>query len=165
MKGRARGPVHPRRGGARTVAVMLVTLARVAPAAAEPPAAVSVVADGAASSGRPLDTREVIVPVAGAERMRIDNPLGNVTVRAWPRNDAIHIIAEKQSLSADALGRLRVHFTAWAGGEISLETRVEMGGRERALPLAAQGSTWSSRCRPPGDRGQDVRGDLSALGG
>jgi hypothetical protein len=89
------------------------------------------------SAARPLDTREVIVPIPGAERMRIDNPLGNVTVRAWDRNDAIHIIAEKQSPSADALARLRVHFTAWAGGEISLETRVEMGGRERALPLAA----------------------------
>jgi hypothetical protein len=93
--------------------------------------------DASASEARALDAREVIVPIAGAERMRIDNPLGNVTVRAWDRTDAIHITAEKRSSSPEALGRLRVHFTAWAGGEISLETRVEMGGRERALPLAA----------------------------
>jgi Putative adhesin len=93
--------------------------------------------DVSVSTARALDAREVIVPIAGAERMRIDNPLGNVTVRAWDRNDAIHITAEKRSTSPEALGRLRVHFTAWAGGEISVETRVEMGGRERALPLAA----------------------------
>lgn len=87
------------------------------------------------SAGR-IDSREVIVPVPGAERMRIDNPLGNVTVRAWDRTDAVHIVAEKRSASAEALARLRVHFTAWAGGEVSVETRVDMGDRERALPLA-----------------------------
>ncbi|MBC8133219.1 MAG: DUF4097 family beta strand repeat protein [Deltaproteobacteria bacterium] len=87
--------------------------------------------------GRPIDAREVIVPVPGAERMRIDNPLGSVTIRSWQRTDAVHIIAEKSSSSPEALARLRVHFTAWAGGEISVETRVEMGGRERALPLVA----------------------------
>jgi hypothetical protein len=90
-----------------------------------------------AAAGRPLDAREVIVPVPGAERMRIDNPLGNVTIRAWGRADAIHIIAEKSSPSPEVLARLRVHFTVWAGGEVSVETRVEMGGRERALPLVA----------------------------
>ncbi len=94
-------------------------------------------APAVASPSRTLDAREVIVPIPGAERMRIDNPLGNVTVRAWDRADAIHIIAEKQSASPEALARLRVHFTAWAGGEISVETRVEMGGRERAMPLHA----------------------------
>jgi len=94
-------------------------------------------ASGAATPPRPLDAREVIVPIPGAERMRIDNPLGNVTVRAWGRADAIHIVAEKSSASAEALARLRVHFRAWAGGEVSVETRVDMGDRERALPLVA----------------------------
>src|SRR5262249_50490896 len=74
-----------------------------APAAAPPP--------GASSPSRALDAREVIVPIPGAERLRIDNPLGNVTVRAWHRTDAVHIVAEKQSASAEALARLRVHFT------------------------------------------------------
>jgi hypothetical protein len=126
-----------------TVRVAFLVLAPVTAASAEPLAATrttdAAVASSvpAVSSARALDTREVIVPIPGAERMRIDNPLGNVTVKAWPRNDAIHIVAEKQSASADALARLRVHFTAWASGEISVETRVEMGGRERALPLAA----------------------------
>lgn len=91
----------------------------------------------AAAPARRIDSREVIVPVPGAERMRIDNPLGSVIVRAWDRTDAIHIVAEKQSASAEALARLRVHFTAWAGGEVSVETRVELGGRERAMPLEA----------------------------
>ncbi len=90
-----------------------------------------------APSRRPLDSREVIVPVPGAERLRIENPLGNVIIKAWNRTDAIHIIAEKSSASPEALARLRVHFTAWAGGEVSVETRVDMGGREQALPLIA----------------------------
>ena len=84
-----------------------------------------------------IDGREVLVPIPGAERLRIDNPLGNVTIRAWDRAEAMHIVAEKQSTSREALSRLRVHFTAWAGGEISVETRVEAGGRERAMPLTA----------------------------
>jgi hypothetical protein len=95
------------------------------------------VADRAASSGRPLDSREVIVPISGAERMRIENPLGDVIIKAWNRTDAIHIIADKSSASPEALARLRVHFTAWAGGEVSVETRVDMGGREQALTLIA----------------------------
>jgi hypothetical protein len=95
------------------------------------------VGDAPSAAARLLDAREVIVPIPGAERLRIDNPLGNVTVRAWDRSDAIHIVAEKRSALPEALARLRVHFTAWAGGEVSVETRVDMGGRERALPLAA----------------------------
>ncbi len=92
---------------------------------------------GGAAPPRPLDAREVIVPIPGAQRMRIENPLGNVTIKAWDRADVIHIIAEKSSASAEVLARLRVHFTAWGGGEVSLETRVDLGGRERALPLVA----------------------------
>ncbi|MEO8214803.1 MAG: hypothetical protein ABI560_16500 [Myxococcales bacterium] len=108
-----------------------------APSSSPPPPWSAPSGSSGQTAGRPIDTREVIVPVPGAERMRIDNPLGSVTVRAWDRTDAIHIIAEKSSASAEVLGRLRVHFTAWAGGEVSVETRVEVGGRERALPLAA----------------------------
>jgi hypothetical protein len=92
---------------------------------------------GAASGA--MDGREVFVPVRGAARIRIDNPLGNVTVRAWGRAESMHIVAEKRAASPDGLARLRVHFTAWASGEVSVETRVEMGGRERALPLIASG--------------------------
>jgi Putative adhesin len=91
--------------------------------------------------------------------------LGNVTVRAWDRLDAIHIIAEKQSTSPEALARLRVHFTAWAGGEISVETRVEMGGRERALPLVA--SRVDLVIEVPADLAIEAKtfaGDLSASG-
>jgi len=29
-----------------------------------------------------------------------------------------------------------VHYTAWQNGEITVETRVELGGRERSLPLS-----------------------------
>ena len=90
-------------------------------------------ADGAAEV---TDRRELIVPTPGAELLRIDNPLGRVSVRAWDRPGQIHIIAEKRAASQEAIGRLRVHYTAWQSGEISIETRVELGGRERSLPLS-----------------------------
>ena len=130
---------RPRASRAAATTGLLILWAASDPALAAPAAAASGSADAgvAASPARPIDAREVIVPIPGAERMRIDNPLGNVTVRAWDRADAVHIIAEKQSVSPEALARLRVHFTAWAGGEISVETRVEAGGRERAMPLHA----------------------------
>jgi hypothetical protein len=86
-----------------------------------------------------LDGREVVVPVRGAERIRIDNPLGNVIIRAWSRPETMHIVAEKRAASPAGLDRLRVHFTAFASGEIAVETRVDLGGRERALPLIASG--------------------------
>ena len=86
-----------------------------------------------------LDGREVVVPVRGAERIRIDNPLGNVVIRAWSRPETMHIVAEKRAASPAGLDRLRVHFTAFASGEIAVETRVDLGGRERALPLIASG--------------------------
>ena len=122
-------------------------------------------ADAGASSGRPLDAREVVVPIPGAERLRIDNPLGNVTIRAWDRPGAVHIIAEKQSASPEALTRLRVHFTAWAGGEISLETRVEMGGREKAMPLAASRIDLVVEVPPDLEiEAKTFAGDLSATG-
>ncbi|MES1206931.1 MAG: DUF4097 family beta strand repeat-containing protein [Pseudomonadota bacterium] len=117
------------------------------------------------TSSRALDSREVIMPIPGAERMRIDNPLGNVTVRAWDRADTIHIIAEKQSASPEALARLRVHFTAWAGGEVSVETRVELGGRERALPLHASRVDLVIEVPPDLEiEAKTFAGDLSATG-
>lgn len=121
--------------------------------------------DAGALSVRPLDAREVVVPIPGAERLRIDNPLGNVTIRAWDRPGAVHIIAEKQSASPEALTRLRVHFTAWAGGEISLETRVEMGGREKAMPLAASRIDLVVEVPPDLEiEAKTFAGDLSATG-
>jgi hypothetical protein len=102
-------------------------------ASAEPGPDAGAVARGA------LDGREVVVPVQGAERVRIDNPLGNVVIRAWSRPESIHILAEKRAASPAGLERLRVHCTAFASGEIAIETRVDLGGRERALPLIASG--------------------------
>jgi len=112
-----------------------------------------------------VDGRELIVPIPGAERLRVDNPLGGIVVRAWDRADAMHIVADKQSSSAEALARLRVHFTAWAGGEISIEARVEAGGRERALPLSA--SRVDLVIEVPAELGVEAKtfaGDLSVIG-
>src|SRR5437016_2682484 len=106
--------------GAAAFSFSAVSAAPAAPPAADGGAAPS----APAGDARSLDAREVIVPLSGAERLRIDNPLGSVTVRAWERRDAMHIIAEKRASTAEALGRLRVHYTAWASGEISLESRV-----------------------------------------
>lgn len=85
---------------------------------------------------RTLESREVILPIPGAERLRIDNPLGSVTIRAWGRSDAVHVIAEKRAPSAEALRKLRVHYTSWASGEVTLDARVELQGRDRSLPLS-----------------------------
>jgi hypothetical protein len=127
-------------------------------APASPPAAGS-------APPRAVDGRELIVPIPGAERLRVDNPLGGIVVRAWDRADAMHIIADKQSSSPEALARLRVHFTAWAGGEISIEARVEAGGRERALPLSA--SRVDLIIEVPAELGVEAKtfaGDLSVIG-
>lgn len=83
-----------------------------------------------------VDHREVIVPVGSGERIRIDNPLGHVVVRARPEVHEIHIVADKRAMSDEQLHRLRVHYLAWASGEISIDTRVDLGGRERSLPLS-----------------------------
>ena len=82
------------------------------------------------------DRREIIVPSKGAEMVRVDNLLGRVIVRGSARPGEIHIIAEKRASTPEALGRLRVHYTAFNGGEVVVDTRVELGGRERSLPLA-----------------------------
>ena len=121
--------------------------------AAVPPAAVVV------------DRRELIVPTPGAELLRIDNPLGRIEVRAWDHPGQIHIIAEKRAVSQEALDRLRVHYTAWQNGEISVDTRVELGGRERSLPLS--GSRVDMVVEVPAALGIEAKtfgGDLTASG-
>lgn len=96
---------------------------------------------GAATAGSPApavtDHREIVVPVAAVELLRIDNPLGRVEVRGTGRPNEIHIFADKRAASPEALSKLRVHYTAFQSGEVQLETRVELGGRERSLPLSA----------------------------
>ena len=97
--------------------------------------------------------------------MRIDNPLGRIEVRAWDRDGQIHIIAEKHAATQEALDRLRVHYTAWQSGEISVDTRVELGGRERSLPLS--GSRVDMVIEVPAALGIEAKtfgGDLVASG-
>jgi hypothetical protein len=86
-----------------------------------------------------VDRREIIVPAKGAEVLRIDNLLGRITIRGVARPGEIHIVAEKRASTPEALGRLRVHYTAFENGEVVVDTRVELGGRERSLPLAGSG--------------------------
>jgi hypothetical protein len=112
-----------------------------------------------------VERRELIVPAPGAELVRIDNPLGRVEIRAWNRPGQIHIIADKHAATAEALERLRVHYTAWQNGEISVETRVDLGGRERSLPLS--GSRVDMVIEVPPELGIEAKtfgGDLSATG-
>jgi hypothetical protein len=87
------------------------------------------------------DRRELIVPVpAGSvEVLRIDNPMGRVEIRGGGRADSIHVVAEKHASTLEALGRLRVHFAAFQSGEVQLDTRVELEGRERSVPLGGSG--------------------------
>jgi len=96
-------------------------------------------ADGGETLQMLIDRREIIVPAKAAEVVRIDNLLGRVSVRGVARPGEIHIVAEKRASTQDALGRLRVHYTAFENGEIVVDTRVELGGRERSLPLAGSG--------------------------
>jgi len=157
---------------ALSLALVLIAVPRVSWAVVGGDAGVVVagaapVSSPAAASGPPraVDGRELIVPIPGAERLRVDNPLGGIVVRAWDRADAMHITADKQSSSPEALARLRVHFTAWAGGEISIEARVEAGGRERALPLSA--SRVDLVIEVPAELGVEAKtfaGDLSVTG-
>jgi len=101
-------------------------------AAAQPPPADTT----GPAAGQTVDSREIIVPAASVELLRIDNPLGRVEVRGSGRSGAIHVVAEKHAASPEALNRLRVHYTAFSSGEVQLDTRVEMGGRERSVPLS-----------------------------
>jgi hypothetical protein len=86
-----------------------------------------------------FDRREIIVPAKAAEVVRIDNLLGRIQIRGVARPGEIHIVAEKRASTPEALGRLRVHYTAFESGEVVIDARVELGGRERSLPLAGSG--------------------------
>jgi hypothetical protein len=86
-----------------------------------------------------VDRREIVVPAKAAEVVRIDNLLGRIQIRGVARPGEIHIFAEKRASTPEALGRLRVHYTAFENGEVVVDTRVELGGRERSLPLAGSG--------------------------
>jgi len=112
-----------------------------------------------------IDRREIIVPAKGAEVVRIDNLLGRVTVRGVARPGEIHIFAEKRASTPEALGRLRVHYTAFENGEVVVDTRVELGGRERSLPLAGSGVDLVVDV-PPGlaVEAKTFGGDVSASG-
>jgi hypothetical protein len=112
-----------------------------------------------------IDRREIIVPAKAAEVLRIDNLLGRITVRGVARPGEIHIVAEKRASSPEALGRLRVHYTAFENGEVVVDTRVELGGRERSLPLAGSGVDLVVDV-PPGlaVEAKTFGGDVSASG-
>jgi hypothetical protein len=89
-----------------------------------------------------VERREILVPVppGSVEVLRIDNPMGRVEVRGRAGQvDAIHIVAVKRAATPEALARLRVHYTAFASGEVQLDTRVELEGRERSVPLSGSG--------------------------
>jgi hypothetical protein len=118
---------------ARVLASVGVTVLCAAPARAD--------GQGRASDERLEDRREIIVPVAAGsvEVMRIDNPMGRVEIRGGGRSDVIHVVAQKRAQTAEALGRLRVHYTAFQSGEVQLDTRVELEGRERSVPLGGSG--------------------------
>jgi hypothetical protein len=103
-------------------------------------AAATARADGDAGAGF-TDRREILVPVpAGSvEVMRIDNPMGRVEIRGGTRSDVIHVVAQKHAATAEALARLRVHYASFQSGEVQLDTRVELEGRERSVPLGGSG--------------------------
>ncbi len=97
--------------------------------------------------------------------MRIDNLLGRVGIRGTARPGEIHVVAEKRASSAEALGRLRVHYTAFESGEIQIDTRVELGGRERSLPLAGSGiDLWLEVPPDVAVEAKTFGGDVSASG-
>src|SRR3954469_13312169 len=96
-------------------------------------------AGGDGGDGLIVDRREIVVPARTAEVVRVENLLGRVIIRGTTTSGQVHIIAEKRAPSAEALSRLRVHYTAFESGEVAVDTRVELGGRERSLPLAGSG--------------------------
>lgn len=126
--------------------------------------ATALAADGSAA-GPLVDRREIIVPARAAETVRIDNLLGRVVVRGSGRPGEIHVVAEKHAPSAEALGRLRVHYTAFESGEVAIDTRVELGGRERSLPLAGAGiDLWLEIPPDVALEAKTFGGDVSASG-
>ncbi len=157
-----------RSGVALTLASTLALASRFAAADGEnaaPAANATTATTTPPAAGGVVDRRELIVPTPGAELLRIDNPLGRIEIRAWDRDSQIHIVAEKHAATQEALDRLRVHYTAWQSGEISVDTRVELGGRERSLPLS--GSRIDMVIEVPATLGIEAKtfgGDLVASG-
>jgi hypothetical protein len=112
-----------------------------------------------------VDRREIIVPARGAEMVHIDNLLGRVGIRGTARPGEIHVVAEKRASTAEALGRLRVHYTSFESGEVQIDTRVEIGGRERSLPLAGSGiDLWLEVPPDVAVEAKTFGGDVSASG-
>jgi hypothetical protein len=112
-----------------------------------------------------VDRREIVVPARGAELVRIDNVLGRVGIRGGAHPGEIHIVAEKRAASPEALGRLRVHYAAFESGEVQIDTRVELGGRERSLPLAGSGiDLWLEVPADVAVEAKTFGGDVSASG-
>jgi hypothetical protein len=146
------------------LALVLLTVAASARAADRPPTAAAG-AGGGAAEALLLDRREIIVPARGAEMVRIDNLLGRVVVRGSARPGEIHVVAEKRASTAEALGRLRVHYTSFESGEVQIDTRVELGGRERSLPLAGSGvDLWLEVPPDVAVEAKTFGGDVSASG-
>jgi hypothetical protein len=113
------------------------------------------------------DRREIIVPVppGTVEVLRIDNPMGRVEIRGGSHPEAIHVIAEKRAATADALGRLRVHYAAFQNGEVQVDTRVELEGRERSVPLGGSGIDLVIEVPPDvAVEAKTFGGDVSASG-
>jgi hypothetical protein len=114
------------------------------------------------------DRREIIVPVptGSVEVLRIDNPMGRIEIRgATTQRDAIHVIAEKRAATPEALARLRVHYTAFRSGEVQLDTRVELEGRERSVPLSGSGIDLIVEVPPDvAVEAKTFGGDVSASG-
>jgi hypothetical protein len=139
-----------------------LALCAAAPARAADPAET---AQPPAETAQLVDRREIVVPARGAELVRIDNLLGRVGIRGTARPGEIHVVAEKRASSAEALGRLRVHYTAFESGEIQIDTRVELGGRERSLPLAGSGvDLWLEVPPDVAVEAKTFGGDVSASG-
>jgi hypothetical protein len=113
------------------------------------------------------DRREIIVPVppGSVEVLRIDNPMGRIEIRGGSHPEAIHVIAEKRAATADALGRLRVHYVAFQNGEVQVDTRVELEGRERSVPLGGSGIDLVVEVPPDvAVEAKTFGGDVSASG-
>jgi hypothetical protein len=149
-------------GTGRTCLGLTVALVAPALAVAVPPRAALASPEGDAPL---VDRREIVIPARTAELVKIDNLLGRVVVRGVARAGEIHIVAEKHALSPEALGRLRVHYTAFDSGEVAIDTRVELGGRERSLPLG--GSGIDLVLEVPADVAVEAKtfgGDVSASG-
>jgi hypothetical protein len=143
---------------ALAVAALLVSVGAVR--ASEPDGSV-----GSAATPVNVERREIMVPMPGGEMVRIDNSLGRVAVRGWSHPGQIHIVADKRAGSAEALARLRVHYTAWQNGEIHIDTRVELAGGERSLPLSGSGVDLVVEVPPEvAVEAKTFGGDLSASG-